>query len=338
MSESGLKLMRAGIGGTVTVRPLHDLDLYWRASVSPLKWGCLFMLPPWLRVWSSHFGQGSKTRLYVVTERDLLLGAAPLLISGETAHLIGDSDLIDYSDFIVTPSREREFFLTLSDRLKREGISRLDMGRVRSDSAAFSCVKACSTVLDDTVSCEPVDELFEMDLPETWDGYLGLLSGRERHETRRKLRRLESAGDIAVRVIEEKQEVAAAMDAFMALFRANASEKVRFMTVAVESFFRSLAAAMAEAGLLKLFFLDLNGMPVAATMCFDYDSTIYLYNSGYDGEFSQLSAGLLGIVFSIRESIARGRQKFNFLRGSEPYKRRLGGLPAKLHHCEVVLK
>jgi CelD/BcsL family acetyltransferase involved in cellulose biosynthesis len=183
-----------------------------------------------------------------------------------------------------------------------------------------------------------VDVLFEMDLPDTWEEYLDLLSGKERHETRRKLGRLESAGHVVLRVIEDKTDVSSAMGIFLALFRANRSEKAQFMTAAVESFFRSLAAAMAEAGLLKLFFLDLNDTPVAVTMCFDYNSTIYLYNSGYDRGLSHLSAGLLGMVFSIRESIRCGRKKYNFLRGSEPYKQRLGGYPVELHRCEVILK
>ncbi len=183
-----------------------------------------------------------------------------------------------------------------------------------------------------------MDLLYEMDLPDTWEGYLNLLSGRERHETRRKLRRLESAGHVGLRIIEEKSDVPAAMDAFIALFRSNRREKAQFMGGFAESFFRSLAVRMAEAGLLKLFFLDLNDAPAAAAMCFDYRSTVYLYNNGYDRRFSHLSVGLLSKVFSIRESIRCGRKRYNFLRGSEPYKRRLGGRPVKLHRCEVILK
>ena len=95
---------------------------------------------------------------------------------------------------------------------------------------------------------------------------------------------------------------------------------------------------MARANLLKLYFLDLDGTPTAAVMCFDHDSTVYLYNNGYDGRFSSLSVGLLSKVLSIKESIRRGKKKFDFLKGTEEYKHRLGGKPVPLYRCQVKIK
>jgi CelD/BcsL family acetyltransferase involved in cellulose biosynthesis len=324
--------------GTVSVEPLHHLKGYRPDNGSPLEWECLFMLPPWLGPWWSYFGEGAQTHLYVVKQSDEILGVAPLAVTGDTARLIGDSDLIDYSDFIVAPSREMEFFSILIDYLRRQGISRLHTGRVRADSTAFSCFHAYSTLLGSDVSCNPVDVLYEIDLADTWEGYIDILSAKERHETRRKFRRLESAGRVGQRVIEDKKDVLHAMDIFISLFRSNTTEKAEFMAGDVESFFRSLAVEMADAGLLMLSFLDLNDRPVASTMCFDYRSTVYLYNNGYDRHFSHLSVGLLSKVLSIQESIKRGRKKYNFLRGSEAYKGRLGGHPVRLYHCESILK
>lgn len=323
--------------GRVTIEPMHHLERYWKDAGSPLKWDCLFMLPPWLDVWWSHFGDGPKTRLWVVKEYDMLIGIVPLIVSGDTARLVSDSDLIDYGNFIVAPSREKEFFSALFARMKTEGISRLDIERVRTDSAMISCLMSCSTPLGYHVSCKPVDMLYEMDLPDSWGGYLNLLSGKERHEIRRKLSHLERAGHVGLRIIEDKKDVSVFMDTFIELFRSGREEKAHFMTNAVESFFRSLAERMAGAGLLKLFSLDLNGTPVASAFCFDYNSTVYLYNNSYDRRFSHLSVGLLSKVLSIRESITHGRKKYNFLRGSEPYKSRLGGHPIKLYRCEVIL-
>ena len=324
--------------GTVSVEPLDRLKGYRPDDGSRLEWDCLFMLPPWLGPWCSYFGEGAQTHLYVVKKSDEVLGVAPLAVTGDTASLISDSDLIDYSDFIVAPSREIEFFSILFDHLRREGVSRLQTGRVRADSTALSCLQAYSTPLGWDVSCNPVDVLYEIDLADTWEGYLGILSAKERHETRRKFRRLESAGRVGQRVVEDKKDVLHAMDIFISLFRSNRTEKAQFMAGNVESFFRSLAVEMADAGLLMLFFLELNDKPVASTMCFDYRSTVYLYNNGYDRHFDHLSVGLLSKVLSIQESIKRGRKKYNFLRGSEAYKGRLGGHPVRLYRCEGILK
>ena len=48
------------------------------------------------------------------------------------------------------------------------------------------------------------------------------------------------------------------IDLFLDLFKLNRSDKSEFMTDQRACFFRSLADAMAEAGILKLFFLDLD--------------------------------------------------------------------------------
>ncbi len=327
-----------GRGGTVTVEPLQRMKCYSPDEGGPLKWDCLFMLPQWLGTWWSYFGGGAQMHLYVVKQGDELLGVAPLAVTGDTASLISDNDLIDYSDFIIAPSREMEFFSILFDHLRSEGVNRLHTGRVRTDSKAFSCLNAYSAPLCCDVSCNEVDILYEMDLPETFEGYLGILSAKERHEMRRKFSRLESAGRVGLRVIEDKKYISDAMETFISLFRSNRPEKAQFMAGDVESFFRSLAFEMADAGLLMLSFLDLNDEPVATTMCFDYRSTVYLYNNGYDRHFGRLSAGLLSKVLSIKESIKRGRKTYNFLRGSEAYKGRLGGHPVRLYHCEVTLK
>jgi CelD/BcsL family acetyltransferase involved in cellulose biosynthesis len=104
------------------------------------------------------------------------------------------------------------------------------------------------------------------------------------------------------------------------------------------AFFRSLAEAMAEMQILKLFFLDLDGMPAAAVMCFHYDSTMYLYNNGYDNRYHSLSVGLLSKVLNIKESIHRGVKRYDFLKGDEAYKSRLGGRPVPLYRCQVEIR
>ena len=177
----------------------------------------------------------------------------------------------------------------------------------------------------------------ELELPSTWDAFLKGLTGKERHEIRRKLRRLNEAARINFRVIESKTEVSRQIDTFFELFKLNRSDKSKFMTDQMASFFRSLAAALAEARILKLFVLDLDEEPVAATMCFNYQSTMYLYNNGYDKRFGSLSVGFLGKVLSIKESIQSGKKTYDFLKGAEVYKKRLGGQPIQLYRCLIEL-
>jgi CelD/BcsL family acetyltransferase involved in cellulose biosynthesis len=64
---------------------------------------------------------------------------------------------------------------------------------------------------------------------------------------------------------------------------------------------------------------------------------MYLYNNGYDERFKSLSVGLLGKLLSIRDSIRSGMRAYDFLKGAEAYKRRLGGQPVQLYRCLIEL-
>jgi CelD/BcsL family acetyltransferase involved in cellulose biosynthesis len=103
------------------------------------------------------------------------------------------------------------------------------------------------------------------------------------------------------------------------------------------SFFRTLATSMAQVKLLKMSILSVDGTPAAAAMCFDYRSTMYLYNNGYDDRFARLSVGQLCKVLDIKDSIQRGRKKYDLLKGDEGYKHRMGGKEIPIHRCDLAL-
>jgi CelD/BcsL family acetyltransferase involved in cellulose biosynthesis len=164
------------------------------------------------------------------------------------------------------------------------------------------------------------------------------LNQKQRHEVRRKLRRLWEAGDVNYRIIEDGESASEFIAIFLRLFRESRQDKAIFLTARMESFFTSLAKVMARAGLLRLGILELNALPVAAVMCFDYNNTVFLYNNGYDPKYSFLSVGLIAKVLSIKDSVERGRGKFDLLKGAEEYKHRLGGKEVNLYSCQVSFK
>ncbi len=321
----------------MTIESFDSLSSYWLDPENPLRWDCLFVLPAWLQVWWSVFGAELTPYICVVRDRDQVIGIAPLLVEGEEARFLGDPDVCDYQDFIVAPGREQEFFEVLINHLRQQGVTHLDLKPVRAHSIVLSEFIGVAKSQECEVSCEPEDVTLEIDLPATWDDFLDNLTGKQRHEVRRKLRRLHETAEINNRVVEDVKGVKDEMDTFLTLFGLSRSDKATFMTSQMATYFRSLAETMAKVNLLKLFFLDLDGTTAAAVMCFDYNSTMYLYNNGYDGRFSSLSVGLLSKVLTIQESIKSERKKYDFLKGTEDYKHRLGGKPVNLYRCQVKL-
>ena len=60
-----------------------------------------------------------------------------------------------------------------------------DLKPVRADSAVLSEFIGVAKSLECEVSCEPEDVTLEIELPATWDDFLGKLTGKQRHEVRR---------------------------------------------------------------------------------------------------------------------------------------------------------
>jgi CelD/BcsL family acetyltransferase involved in cellulose biosynthesis len=267
-------------------------------SELPLQWAHVFVLPVWLRTWWAEFAGSADLHLRSVRHRDELIGISPLLLLKKTAAFIGDTDVCDYQDFIVVPGKEREYFNVLLDHLNRQGATQMDLRLVRPDSKVMTELVPVAESLGCKVSCEKLDVAFELELPATWDDYLLMLNGKQRHEVRRKFRRLEEAARFNFHVFKDIHQTPGKIETFFTLFALNREDKAAFMTDRMVSFFHSLAEVMAETGILRMYLLELDDEPAAAVMGFDYRDTTYLYNNGYNGRFSSLSVGLLSKVLS----------------------------------------
>lgn len=316
---------------------LAGLKSYRSDSSQKLTWSSVFVLPEWMEVWVQAFGGGAETRIRTVREGDEVTGIAPLMVRNDTAMFIGNTDVCDYLDFIVTPGTEKEFFRLMLDDLNKGGIKKLELAHVRPDSTVMTSLAPLAQSQGLKVETVKENVSFEMDLTASFDAYLETLTAKQRHEVRRKLRRLNEEGTIEYRFISDGPALNAAMDTFFRMFVESRQDKAHFMTEKMESFFRRLAEAMSGAGLLKLGVLELDGKALAEIMCFDYNGCVYLYNSGYDPRYVSLSAGLLSKVLAIKDSIEKGRKRFDFLKGAETYKSHLGGREVPLYRCLITI-
>ncbi len=310
----------------------------WANPSHSLKWSSLFVLPAWLEAWWQELGTGAELHLDAVRQGEEIIGIAPLLVREGKASLIGSVDVCDHLDFVVAPGKERDFFNILLDDLKEKGINHLDLRPLRPDSTVLTHLVTIAQNRGYEVLCHPEDISFELALPSTWDEYLAILTTKQRHEVRRKLRRLSEAGKVDYHFVKDSVAVHDSMDTFLKMFTESRTDKAVFLTAQMEAFFRALADNMAEAGLLRLGVLELDTLPTAMVMCFDYNDCMYLYNSAYTSQYNSLSVGLLCKVLCIKESIQEGKKKFDFLKGDETYKYHLGGGEVPLYSCQITIK
>ena len=309
----------------------------WQDNDYGLNWDNFFVLPPWLRVWQQVFAPEARSFFLAGWQEGRVIGVAPLMLEGHTASIIGSPDVCDYADFIVAPGKGTDLCVALIDELKQRKVEVLNLESVRPDSVVMTSMQQAAKQRGCNISCTEDEITLERDLPATWEEYLQILNSKQRHEVRRKLRRLEEAGTVNYRFIDDVASVPGFMDIFLRQFTESRTDKAAFMTAEMEKFFRSMANAIFEGGLLRLSVLELDNSPVATLIAFDYNDVIYLYNSGYDPAYSSLSVGVLSKALCIKDSIERGKKRFDFLKGDEQYKYHLGGQEVQLYKCQVAL-
>ena len=317
----------------VTTLDFSSLEKLWKKYGRIWKWDNPFVTPPWLKAWHLVFGDGKETLLTLVCNDGKPIGIAPLMVEGPAARIIGSADLCDSGDVIIAPDEGKRFFTGLFDFLESRGITRLVLEPVRQDSIVYS--SASGAVRRERWSCTttPLGQSLELELPGSWQEYLDRLSSKQRHEVRRKLRRLHESGDIVMSDIGGGQAIDEAMNRFVELFKQSRKDKAVFMNEKRELFFRRLAAELSAAGMLRLQGISINDVAAAIVFCIEHAGCLYLYNNGYSPEYRATSIGLLSKVLSIRAAIEAQLTTYDFLGGTERYKYQLGGTEIMLYSC-----
>ena len=314
---------------------LAELRELWRQRQTSLAWSCLFTLPTWLEAWSSTLGRDANRYVKVVRSGNEVIGAAALSRDQSSARFLGDTEVCDYQDLVLAPGREAEAVAALWESWVRDGIHELDLRRVRPESHVLQHLVPRARSLGAEVAIQADTAAVELRLPDSWDAYLACLDKKQRHEIRRKLRRLNGEGRVAYRGVRTSDELAQVADEFFAVFRGNREDKAAFLDPAKEAYFAALMEAAARDGLLNLGVLECDGTLAAAALCFDHCGRTHLYNNGYRQEFAPLSVGLLCKVMSLRDSIEGGKETYDMLAGDEAYKFRLGGVAVSLSRCVI---
>lgn len=295
----------------------------------------VFLHPIWLRTWLSEFGANCEP-VFLSARDDSPLGVAPLMRLDDRLTFVGDPEICDYMDFLVAPDRSAAAYEELWRRVRAEAWSQLDLWGLMAASPTAGAIADLATADGYAVERELEAVAPRIDLPSSWDEYLASLSKKDRHELRRKMRRLfESGAGVDFDVFSEQKDVVSRMDAFLNLHTGSRQDKTDFMTDGMASFFRRMASALAAEGLVRLFMLSVNGRPAASVFCFDAGNCLYLYNSGYDPEFSSLAVGLVSKALCLQWAIENGKQCLDFLRGNEPYKYDLGARDREIYTLRV---
>jgi CelD/BcsL family acetyltransferase involved in cellulose biosynthesis len=272
----------------------------------------------WLRTWWRERGRGE----LLITDSGSSLVA--LTLRADVLELAGEPDLTDYHSPLGNDPASA--ICAVVEELPT-GVS------IRFDSLPAEASRRVAEALHSnglapTITQHEVAAVLQ--LPGTFDEYLASISKKERHELRRKRRRFENErGPATLRRMAGPE----AVSLFADLHRRSAGDKGAFMTPTMERFFLALHT---DAGGVIDVLVDGSGQAAAAVFSFEDEEATYLYNSAFEPEVGNLSPGNVVLSLLIETAIVRGRTIFDFLKGDETYKFRLGARPRPLFEISAM--
>ena len=305
----------------------NEVEKEWDDVFNSFSYNRIFQSPKVKKIWWKYFGKDNLYKILVITYSNNKL-ISPLKVQGKTCSFIGSTDLFDYQDLIYSNYQDIDLGLEkLVDFISNDlSVEELILNSIPDNSPT---IKKMSKYLEQNnwqVDLTEEDVSPRISLPSTFDEYLSSLSKKNRHEIMRKLRRLDKIKDVEEYEFSKYQDIKDNLDDFFKLLRMSSGEKKEFMNLSRENFFRDLSLELSLQNQTRLRFLDIENKRVATSLSFVTKGTKYLYNSGYDPEYRDLSVGVLNHIFAIKNSISEKNKVFDFMRGDEVYKYRLGGI------------
>ena len=157
----------------------------------------------------------------------------------------------------------------------------------------------------------------------SWDAYLSERSANFRQQVRRRERALSRGHRMKFRLAAEPDHLQRDLDALFDLHSARWGDRAsQALAAARVAFHRDFAARALGRGWLRLWFLELDGRPVAAWYGFRIGDVESYYQAGRDPAWDHASVGFVLLAHTIRSALEDGMREYRFLRGGEAYKER----------------
>ena len=314
---------------TIKKSSFHECDkISWNRLILESDNASFFQTYEWLNLWLKHF-ETSLDDVFVleVYDRDILIGIGPFSIINGCIQILGttliqnQASFSDYGDIIAKSGHEKLVWLKLLETLHSlHSTSVLELLYLKEHS---STAKILSLQPNDKLSFMEVAPYIE--LPDTWETYLNHLSSHHRHELKRKLHKA-MMHDLKLMAISDKKN----NHDFMRLASLSKPEKASFYASSAADFFQDILSYVNFENNICTYLLMMGDSSIASCIIINFKNTWMAYNSALDPEYQDLSPGIVLFGLIIQKAIMEKKQYFDFLRGNESYKYKLGANDERL--------
>lgn len=298
------------------VAEIEPLAEEWDALADSLA-APLFLRPGWFAAWWHAFGDGS-LELLTASAGDRLVGVAVLervggrLAAAANFHtplygLLGEAD--------AAAALARQLF----DRAgRRVSLSFLDRARPEERLVRQAAAAAGFRVVERSASRSPF-----VDTSGDWSAYEAALSKNLRSDVRRRRRRLEETGTVAVDVCRGDERLNDLLEEAFAVEGSGwkSAEGTAIVSRAeTRRFYSEIAHWAARRNALRLSFLRVDGRAIACHLNVADAEVEYHLKGGYDPREAAFSPAKVLHYALVEQAFASSTTRYEFLGSDEPYK------------------
>jgi len=249
--------------------------------------------------------------VFTFLDEDKLVGVIPARIIDHRLELIGDERVTDISGMIHLPGYEDRIIEHLAEYLTQNDLG-IDLYPLEKHSPLATALRSRLSGL----TVQKKDSCPLLKLPRTWEDYLNGLAAKSRHELRRKMNKING---VSLRDVQPSD-----IERLFRLMSLSDRQKQDFLQEDVINFFREISNVFHKIGWLRMRAAIVNDRVISMILAFASADRVYLFNMGFEPEFRNLSPGIVTIGLDIRAAIEEKYDYYDFLRGDEDYKYRLG--------------
>ncbi|MBI4169882.1 MAG: GNAT family N-acetyltransferase [Acidobacteria bacterium] len=312
-------------------RAFLDLEPAWDGLVRMAGLDHPFLSHAWVRSWWDSFGAGRTLYVLLVRAGAELVALAPLMLDrarmyGLPQRRIGSlcNDHTPRFDLAVA-GRQDEACRAIWSHLKAQSDDwdLLELRQLPEGSTALERLARFAEADRFLVGSWRASDSPYVPLREGWERYFMTLSHNHRAKLRKRLRRLERQGSVALETIESEAGLERALDDGWRLEACGWKNRAGTAILRSDTllrFYACLARHAARAGMLRLFFLTVGGARIAFAYALSHANKLYVLKSGYDIAYAGYSPYNLLTCLILEDCCRRGLEEYDFLGGNDEWK------------------
>ncbi|MEM7313388.1 MAG: GNAT family N-acetyltransferase [Planctomycetota bacterium] len=293
-----------------------------------------FLRWEWLGSWWNHYGVEKELFIVAIRENDEYVCFAPWFVenrisTGRTIQFLGNGKVCtDHMTLLCDPARAREFGRAIGEWLaQNQDWDHLELIGVDQNDPAISQLYATLNGNGLASDTKPGLACYGISLPCTWAEYQSRRSKSGKHECR-KIRKWIDSGEFTFIVPKTQTELEEHWYDFVDMHqrrRQSFGEDGCFDFHPFGEFLWEASTKLIESGHLQLTMVYRSDTPIAAQYALKDPQSLYFYQSGLNVDELKFKPGQVVLMYTIADSIEKGRRFFDMMRGDESYKLRWRG-------------